>query len=160
MGSGFKRKKENILKIWYNDYFHGDTREICHEIKNRNEECCKIMADFFLEQEIIDENCLLIPAPQHEGYAIYTKMIADMIALESDAKVVDIIKSEPRKTLYEYKQVHQKITLNFTVTEKLFVSNQKVFLVDNVLNTGQTLQTCQNLVGYQLIPLVYGISKA
>lgn len=148
-----------MTKIWYNDYFHGDTREICHEIKNRNRECYRIMADFFLEQEIINENCLLIPAPQHEGYAIYTKEIAEMIALKSGAKVVDMIKSNPRKTLYEYKQNHQKIVLDFRTTEKLRVSDQKIFLVDNVLNTGQTLRTCQTVIGQQLIPLVYGISK-
>ena len=147
-----------MLKIWYNDYFQGNTREICHEIKNRNKECCKIMADFFLEQEIINKQCLLIPAPQHEGYAIYTKMIADMIASKSGANVLDVIKSEPRKPLYEYKQKNQRIVLNFKITEKLFVENQKVFLVDNVLNTGQTLKTCQNVIGHQLIPLVYGVS--
>lgn len=147
-----------MRKIWYNNYLHGDTREICHEIKNRNIECCKIMADFFLEQEIIDKNCLLVPAPQHEGYAIYTKVIAEMIASKSGAKVVDIIKSNPRKPLYEYKQNHQKITLNFELTEKLFVDIQKVFFVDNVLHTGQTLQTCEKIIGYQLIPLVYGVS--
>lgn len=148
-----------MVKIWYNDYFYGNIREICHEIKNRNRECCEVMADFFLEQEIIDEDCLLIPAPQHEGYAIYTKEIAEMIASESGARVLDIIKSSPRRTLYEYKQNHQRITLNFMATEKLFVDGQKIFLVDNVLHTGQTLQACQALLGQQVIPLVYGISK-
>lgn len=147
-----------MLNIWYNNYFHGDTREICHEIKNRNKECYKIMTDFFLRQEIIDENCLLIPAPQHEGYAIYTKEIAEMIASKSGAKVVDIIKSSQRKPLYEYKQMRKKTVLDFTATEKLIVNNQKVFLVDNVLNTGQTLQTCQLVVGQILIPLVYGVA--
>lgn len=147
-----------MLKIWYNDYFHGDAREICHEIKNRNLECYKIMADFFLEQEIVDENCLLIPAPQHEGYAIYTKEIAEMIAVKSGAKVADIIKSNPRKTLYEFKQAHQRISLNFIATENLLVDNQKVFFVDNVLHTGQTLKTCQRVIGHILIPLVYGIA--
>ena len=147
-----------MLNIWYNNYYYGDTREICHEIKNRNKECYKIMADFFLEQEIIDENSLLIPAPQHEGYAIYTKEIAEMIASKSGAKVVDIVKSSQRKPLYEYKQIHKKVVLDFTVTEKLIVNNQKVFLVDNVLNTGQTLQTCQSVVGQILTPLVYGVT--
>lgn len=44
------------------------------------------------------------------------------------------------------------------LTEKVFVDNQKVFMVDNVLHTGQTLQTCEKIIGHQLIPLVYGIS--
>ena len=44
-------------KIWYNNYYKRNTREICHEIKNRNEECYKIMADFFLEQEITAGSC-------------------------------------------------------------------------------------------------------
>lgn len=146
------------MKIWYNDYYACDTREICHEIKMRNNECCKIMADFFLEQEIINENCLLIPAPQHEGYAIYTKEIAEMIALKSGARVADIIRNDPRETLYEYKQSNQKFALNFYATEKLFADNQKVFLVDNVLHTGQTLQACQRAVEHPLIPLVYGVA--
>lgn len=146
------------MKIWYNNYFFRDTREICHEIKMRNRECCKIMADFFLDQEIIDENCLLIPAPQHEGYAIYTREIAEMIALKSGARVADIIRSNPRNTLYEYKQHNQKVALNFYATETLFADNQKVFLVDNVLHTGQTLQTCQRAVRHPLIPLVYGVT--
>lgn len=94
----------NKKVIWYNDYLRGNTREICHEIKNNNEECCKVMADFFLAQEIIDSHCLLIPAPQHEGYAIYTKKIAEMIAAKSGAQVMDIIKSNPRETLCELPQ--------------------------------------------------------
>ena len=148
-----------MQKIWYNNYLQGDIREICHEIKNRNIECYKIMADFFLEQEIIDKNCLLIPAPQHEGYAIYTKEIAEMIASKSGAKVVDIIKSNPRKTLYEYKQNHQKVALDFELTEKLCTDSQKVFFVDNVLHTGQTFQSCEKIIGYPLIPLIYGVSR-
>lgn len=146
-------------KIWYNNYYKRNTREICHEIKNRNEECYKIMADFFLEQEIIDDQCILIPAPQHEGYAIYTKKIAEMIALESGAKVLDIIKSFPRETLYEYKQKHQKVNLDFKITEIISLTDKKVFLVDNVFHSGQTFYTCQKLIGSQLIPLVYGVSK-
>ena len=145
-------------KIWYNHYFSGDTREICHEIKDRNEECYRIMANFFLEQEIIDSQCLLIPAPQHDGYAIYTKAIAEMIASESGAKVADVVKSNPRKTLYECKQRRQPISLHFTLTEKPDLNGKKVFFVDNVLHTGQTLYTCRKVIGYDLIPLVYGIS--
>lgn len=146
-------------KIIYNNYFERNIREICHEIKNRNEESYKIMADYFLNQEIIDNQCLLIPAPQHEGYAIYTKKIAEIIASKSGAKVLDIIKSNPRKTLYECKQKHKKIVLNFEITEKMSFGSQKVFLVDNVLHTGQTLSTCQKILGHPLIPLVYGISR-
>lgn len=145
--------------IFYNNYYEGQTREICHEIKERNEECYQIMADYFLEQEIIDSQCLLIPAPQHEGYAIYTKKIAELISKKSGAKVLDIIKSRPRDTLYEYKQRHQNVILDFKITDKQTFNNQNVFLVDNVLHTGQTLYTCQKLIKHQLIPLVYGISK-
>lgn len=146
-------------RIIYNNYFDKDIREICHEIKNRNKECYLIMAEYFLNQEIIDNQSILIPAPQHEGFAIYTKKIAEIIASKSGAKVLDVIKSTPRKTLYECKQKHEKIVLNFNITEKMSFTNQKVFLVDNVLHTGQTLSTCQKILGHQLIPLVYGISR-
>lgn len=148
-----------IKRIWYNNYYDGDTREICHEIKNRNEECYEIMVHFFLNQEVINNKSILIPAPQHEGYAIYTKKIAEMIAVESGAKVLDVLKSSPRKTLYKSKQNHQKTILDFKITEELFLNNKKIFLIDNVLHTGQTLYTCQKLINYPLIPLVYGILK-
>lgn len=146
-------------RLIYNHYLYRDTREICHAIKNRNEECYKIMADYFLEQEIIDTQCLLIPAPQHEGYAIYTKSIAEIIASKSGAKVLDVIKSNPRKSLYECKQNQINAVLDFKITEKVFFGTKKVFLVDNVLHTGQTLSTCQKILGHHLIPLVYGISS-
>lgn len=148
----------NGMKYYYNDYFKGDTREICHEIKNRNEECYHIMANFFLEQEIIDNQSILIPAPQHEGYAIYTKSIAELIALKSGARVLDVIKSSPRKPLYEYKQKHMIAVLNFYTTEEVVFGNQKVFLVDNVLHTGQTFSACQKILRHRLIPLMYGIA--
>lgn len=144
--------------IYYNNYIERNTREICHEIKKRNEECYRIMADFFLAQEIIDSQSLLIPAPQHEGYAIYTKEIAEMIASESGAEVADVIKSRPRQTLYECKQKHQPINLGFELPERLNLSGKKLYFVDNVLHTGQTLYTCEKLIGCKLIPLVYGIA--
>lgn len=148
--------------VHYNRYRHGNTREICHEIKNRNEECYKIMADFFLAQEIVDKSCILIPAPQHEGYAVYTKQIAELIAQKSGAAVADVIKSTPRKTLYEYKQKCLKPMLNFTLMKANWPAARqdedvKMFLIDNVLDTGQTLKACQRAVGVPLTPLVYGV---
>lgn len=99
--------------VRYNYYYDKNIREICHEIKKNNLECCEIMANYFLNQEIIKEGDILIPIPQHNGYSIYTKQIAQLISLQTNAIVEDIIKSKPRETLYELKKQNKKVSLDF-----------------------------------------------
>ena len=147
------------MKVKYNYYYDGDTREICHEIKQFNQECLEIMANYFLNQNIITKDTILIPAPQHQGYSIYTKEIANIIEKESGASVKDIIVCNPRKTLYEMKQNKEKQILNFHLKEELELTSSNIFLIDNVLDTGLTYLTCQKLFKQKIIPLVYGCTN-
>lgn len=146
--------------VRYNYYYDKNIREICHEIKKNNLECCEIMANYFLNQEIIKEGDILIPIPQHNGYSIYTKQIAQLISLQTNAIVEDIIKSKPRETLYELKKQNKKVSLDFSLSKNLEQTNGNVFLIDNVLDTGQTFFTCRNLLnGINIIPLVYAYTN-
>lgn len=72
-------------------------REICHGIKDRDLEALKMMKHFILDDGMIRKGDLIIPAPQHEGKAIYTLKIAEMIAEETGAVVIDILHSQQRK---------------------------------------------------------------
>lgn len=146
--------------VRYNYYYDKNIREICHEIKKNNLECCEIMANYFLNQEIIKEEDILIPIPQHNGYSIYTKQIAQLISLQTNAIVEDIIKSKPRETLYELKKQNKKVSLDFFISKNLKEIKSNVFLIDNVLDTGQTFFTCRNLLnGINIIPLVYAYTN-
>ena len=146
--------------VKYNYYYDKNIREICHEIKKNNLECCEIMANYFLNQEIIREGDILIPIPQHNGYSIYTKQIAQLISLQTNAIVEDIIKSKPRETLYELKKQNKKVSLDFFLSKNLKEIKSNVFLIDNVLDTGQTFFTCRNLLnGINIIPLVYAYTN-
>lgn len=146
--------------VRYNYYYDKNIREICHEIKKNNLECCEIMANYFLNQEIIKEGDILIPIPQHNGYSIYTKQIAQLISLQTNAIVEDIIKSKPRETLYELKKQNKKVSLDFFLAKNLKEIKSNVFLIDNVLDTGQTFFTCRNLLnGINIIPLVYAYTN-
>ena len=130
-------------------------REISHGIKDRDPQALKMMTHFILDNDMIRKGDLIIPAPQHEGKAIYTLQIAEMIADETGAVVIDILHSKERKTMYEQK-------LSGTVSAPLFIADYKnlpkdkrIFFLDNVIDTGATLRAAERAVGRRLTPLVY-----
>lgn len=139
------------MKLYYN---YKDVRKICHKIKNRDKSSLQSCSDFFLNLGIIDNKSIIIPTPQHEGYAIYTLEIAKNIAKETGAIIKDIIKSYPRQSLYQIKKENKVINLNFYLTEKI-QTNNKIYLLDNVMDTGKTFYTIQKLINKQIYPLVF-----
>lgn len=139
----------------YKNYYKISVRELCHEVKERNPEAIKEMAKYFIEN-VDYSNSILIPVPQHEGYAIYTKEIAVLIAKETGVEILDIIKSKPRKTLYEMKKNKENIILGFYTTSKYDLRGKNILLLDNVLATGKTIRECEKAVGYKMKPVVYG----
>lgn len=147
-----------MKRIIYNNYSNPAVREICHGIKENDNECINIMADYILNLNIIDCNSILIPAPQHQGYAIYTRKVADIIAEESNARVLDIIVSKPRDTLYNMKKQKIPLTLDFYLKDEIHEKGD-LYFIDNVLATGQTWLTAQKLFESTLTPLVYGVGK-
>lgn len=139
------------MKLYHN---YKDVRKICHEIKNRNKYALQICSDFLLNLNIVDNNSIIIPAPQHEGYAIYTLEIAKNIAKETGAVIKDIVRSYPRESLYYIKKTNKNIKLHFYLTD-IIKENNKIFLLDNVLDTGKTFYTIQNLINKRIYPLIF-----
>ena len=148
-----KIRKEN--KPFRQKYIDPVIREISHGIKDRDPQALQMMTSFILDDGMIRKGDLIIPAPQHEGKAIYTLQIAEMIADETGAVVIDILHSRERKTMYEQK-------LSGTVSAPLFIADYKnlpkdkrIFFLDNVIDTGATLRAAERAVGRRLTPLVY-----
>ena len=146
------RKENEPFRQKYTDRV---IREISHGIKDRDPQALQMMTAFILDNDMIRKGDLIIPAPQHEGKAIYTLQIAEMIADETGAIVIDILHSKERKTMYEQK-------LSGTVSAPLFIAdyknlpkNKRIFFLDNVIDTGATLRAAERAVGRRLTPLVY-----
>ncbi len=136
-----------------NNYYDKRVREICHGVKERDLVAIKEMAQYFLNLDVIEKQSILIPAPQHEGYAIYTRQIADIISEQTGCRVADVIKSSPRETLYRMKKTNLKKPLGFILDKE--VAGYNLFFIDNVLDTGMTFCEANKLFGGRLQPMVY-----
>ncbi len=131
-----------------------ETKDICHGIKMNDEQAIKIMADFFLNQNIFNDECFLIPVPNHNGYAEYTRKIAELMAQQTNAKVLDILKCKPHESLYEQKLKKRK--LNLEIFKIGNIPKGKIFLIDNVIATGKTIYECNKALGIYTVPLAMG----
>ena len=139
----------NNLVTYIADYYTGGYRELCHAVKERNEraiiEAAKLLAT------ITPANAVIVPIPNHEGYATYTKHIALEISKINGCKVLDLLFSDKRDTLYNSKLKGSKIALNFQT--KSTTPNGNIILIDNVIDTATTYNAACNAMKKQL-PLI------
>lgn len=149
-------------KSYYNSK---GTRKICHDIKKNDgsaecKEAVEKMADYIAGQGIIDENSVLIPAPQHTGKAQYTFAVAMKILNKTNATVADVLRCKPHETLYEQKKNGEETSLKLFLTGNIddIIKDKKVFLIDNVISTGLTFNKAAELIP-GLIPAPYAISN-
>ena len=139
-------------------YKDKEVRNLCHGVKERDKIAIKEMAEYFINLGIVKANSILIPAPQHEGYAIYTKEIAEIVAKEKNAKVCDVLKCKPHEMLYEQKKKGRIVTPELFITEQIIMCDN-VFFLDNVMDTGVTYTTANKLFNGKLKPLVYATTQ-
>lgn len=136
---------------YYKDY---NVREICKEVKNCNKRCEELIADFLSKNVVVDSNSILIPAPQHYGYADYTFRIAQFISKKTNAKVLNILKCENHESLYSQKINNKKLELRMFLSELFIENNKKIFFIDNVISTGKTFECAKELIK-DIKPMVY-----
>lgn len=164
-GNEFLESHKDIIEvngIKYNSYYNSlKTREICHNIAgddlDKRNEAVKTMADWFINQNIIGPDDILIPAPQHTGNAEYTKEIAELVSKTTGAEIADILKCEPHEPLYEQKQaatpdLDPKLYVNGNIPE-----GKRLVLIDNVISTGVTFNEANKLIP-GITPMVYAIT--
>lgn len=166
----FKRDQSNITFAGfnYNSYYHSThTRDICHDIKQTGNiesrtKAINEMAAYLGEQiKNLNSPLYLVPAPQHTGNAEYTLEIANqMAATNPNCKVLDILKCEPHETLYKQKKNgNRQGELNFYLANGAEIpENARLFLVDNVISSGNTFNEANKLFNGNLFPLVYSVS--
>lgn len=136
--------------------YYGDTgvREICHAVKtDKRKKAVHEIAKYLISLEIVDQKSILIPVPQHYGYADYTKEICNEISAVSGAKVCDILKCIPHESIFIQKKMGYKPSINYFIDGK--IPDGKLYFVDNVIATGISYNEANKLFGYNLIPFVY-----
>lgn len=160
------------------DYYRKEgVRQTCHAVKGdygtrQQEEAIKTIARYFIEQKIVKPGDYIIPAPQHTGRAEYTLKIAKIVANETGAIVLDILRRTPEPSLYDQKLSDKENVggINTKSAPNMFLAanegqgenipaDGRLFFLDNVYATGKTFQTAKDLIGYRLMPLIYAKDK-
>lgn len=147
-----------------NSYYHtAGVRKTCHDVKqNENQmlrnEAIKKIAENLISRDIVQPGDVLIPAPQHNGNAEYTKDIANMVSEKTGAVVADVLKCVPHSSLYEQKKEGEKPMLTLYLDGKI-PSGKKLYFIDNVISSGLTFRLANELLHFRLQPLVYAVDE-
>lgn len=126
-------------------------RYLCHAIKEGDivaiDEASLIMSKY------VPQGSILIPIPSHNGKATYTLKLAQFIAKRTKSKVMDILSSPSRESMYNLKMRNmdvQNVNLNFSgaVDDDGSIANRlsavrNVILIDNVVSSGVTYEQAQ-----------------
>lgn len=128
-------------------------RSECHKVKVGNKDSIEMTAH--LLSKYICENDVLVPMPSHYGYATYTKDIATIISQLRGCPVEDCLKCVPHNTLYQTKKNGQDLSLEMF---SLYVPSGNLILIDNVIDTGLTMDSAISAMGVECGFAVIGIT--
>lgn len=130
------------------EYYSDDNRlrSLAHGIKNGDmsaiEESARLMAP------LVERGSVLIPIPSRTGRATNTLLLAKAIAEMTGSDVFDILRGEPRQSLYTLKRSgrcpSRKYLGFFLESEPPEYSN--VYFIDNVIATGTTARAALDLI--------------
>lgn len=131
--------------------YKGRARNIALAVKKSKDlRLFKEIADFLSRQ--VNECDIIVPAPNHYGFADYTLDIAEIVSEFTGAKVVDCLKVFPHVPLYENKSQELEFHLCGVVP------NGRIFLLDNVIDTGKTFLCAKKLIP-SIKPLMYATTN-
>lgn len=160
--------KEDAPRVVLDDkliyvYSAGYVYDVVYGVKQHNPAAIKEMAVEL--SKMIDEDCFLVPAPQHTGKAEYTLDICKIIEKINPHKItiLDVLSCEPRDTLYNMKKKVKKITKDTVFSSGIMLKDAiediegPIYFVDNVIATGTTLKDAQKLIP-NIRPLVFAAS--
>lgn len=144
------------MKILFTTYYHqGDSRKLCHLVKDGDEEAIRIMAERMCQ--LVPSDSILVPIPSRYGYATSTLRLADEIARLTGTPVADILKGNNRESNYLAKKQGHPLHVEDMGFHKTGDIDLTPCFVDNVCDTGVTMKAAFDVFGCGL-GLVY--SKA
>ncbi|HCB93849.1 MAG TPA: hypothetical protein DEP57_08625 [Selenomonas sp.] len=133
------------------EYYSRGVPELCHAVKNGEPDAIRKMAKEMAT--VVPPNAVLVPAPQHCGFAVYTLEICEEIAALTGVAICDVLRCTPHESLYIARKRGHDVSLSFYLTGSL--PDSPLFLVDNVISTGKTVEAARKAIGQRLVPLVY-----
>lgn len=140
------------MEMKFNIYYNKKVRELCHGVKVNDCIAIKEMAEYFINLGIVNKNTIIIPSPQHIGYAQYTKEIAEIVANETKALVKDVLRCKPHEGMYQMKHKGKIKIPEFYLTES--IEGNEIYFLDNVIATGTTYREAKKLIK-NIQPLIY-----
>ena len=125
---------------------------LAHAVKSGDPEAIDTAS--LLLSRYVPPRSVLIPIPSHDGHATYTLKLAKFIAKRTGAKVLDILKTDARESLYMQKQKGVDIDyvdlgywiMNTPEIGEILKSAKNVILVDNVVDSGVTYEQAQKVI--------------
>lgn len=168
---GTRENCHNLKELYTEQTYNPEEPQNTDYIKAKSE-----IADYFIRQNIFDENSILIPAPQHTGKAEYTKDLCNEICFHTHSKLLDCLQCKPHKTLYEQKKNNEKINVEMSLfdldenleqknvkefpelTEKYYLQGKNIYFIDNVMSTGYTFNQASKIIP-GIIPAPYAIGN-
>lgn len=138
-----------VLSCLGASYYNGtDIRKLAHLVKRGDVGAIKKAAEIL--HKYVPVNSILIPIPSHGGKSTYTKVLAKELANMSRARVMDILRSEPREMLYKSKKLggdpgsvdlkFMGINGNVEKIKQILHTASNVILIDNVVDSGVTYE--------------------
>lgn len=153
----------------HQDYYTvSGVMEACHAVKQSEDpalrsRAARKIASYLEEAFGIDADCILVPAPQHVGYAVYTRDIADIIAEHTGAVVADVLRCTPGESRYESKKAGRQCAAPSMYAAGLIgqAAGKRVLFIENVISTGATFLAAKRVVegvyGCILEPAAYAV---
>lgn len=132
-------------------YVQGYVQNIAHGVKQHEREAIVKMAVSLAP--FVKPEDIIIPAPNHEGRAIYTLDTAEIIRELTGADILDCLYTVPRIPLYELKKQNSSAVLEMYLSCPV-PKNRRIFFLDNVISTGKTFFTAKALIP-DIKPLIF-----
>lgn len=150
-------------------YIVPGVRSVCHDVKSADlaiqKVAVKAMADYLVSLNLIRLGDLIVPIPQHTGSATYTKLVAESVSIQTGAVVCDILRCHPHEAAYDRKAAgsHHSYMLTAEPSYPFYLEgslprDHPIWLLDNVVATGETLSRAMHLLPAGTQPLVYAVS--
>jgi len=161
--NNYKNKKipDSILSDYY-------VRKISYGLKDASDDMAMdIAAVYMSEMNIIDSSSYLVPVPSSKGTTEANMALANRIAKLTGAQVLDVAtRSQQAKPLHQRRKEHgisdpKSIQHYMEVKDDSDLNippEAKVFLVDNVVTSGSTMDAVKEELNKQIPNSIYGIT--
>lgn len=142
------------MKLLFSTNYYEGGRTLCHLFKEGDMEAIASMAKEMAN--LVPSGVVLIPIPSRHGYATTTLLLANEIAKLTGTPVADILKGEDRQSNYFAKKEGHPLKQEDLGFRKTADVELTPCFVDNVYDTGVTMQSAYNALG-KGIGLVYSV---